>query len=201
ALKDLGILLAVDDFGSGYSSLNHLKRLPIDSVKIDRSFVEGIGRNPVDTGIVRAVVDVARTLNLTLTAEGIETPEQLAQLRPRHRMRPGGSIEGGPRGPPRIYSAWMIPASSGGSTLPPDSTTPTRAPFSTGSFPESTAAAATAPVGSASSFARKSRKRTARTISASLTSNTSARRAFRTGNVSSPGMRTLMPSAIVDRSE
>ena len=79
-LKALGIHLAVDDFGTGYSSMSYLSSLPIDTLKIDRAFVNNMGRNPEDMAIVRAIVSLAKTLNLRITSEGIETQEQLAQL-------------------------------------------------------------------------------------------------------------------------
>jgi diguanylate cyclase (GGDEF)-like protein/PAS domain S-box-containing protein len=79
-LKALGVRLAVDDFGTGYSSLSYLKRIPVDVVKLDRSFVQGLDVSQVDTAIVSAVVDLTRTIGMTTVAEGVETEGQLARL-------------------------------------------------------------------------------------------------------------------------
>jgi len=80
-LRDLGVEIGLDDFGTGYASLTHLRRLPLTFVKIDRTFVSGIGTDHEDDRIVAAVIDLAANLGLRSIAEGVETPTQLQRLR------------------------------------------------------------------------------------------------------------------------
>ncbi|MHB1587203.1 MAG: putative bifunctional diguanylate cyclase/phosphodiesterase [Acidiferrobacteraceae bacterium] len=79
-IKEYGITIALDDFGSGYSSLGYLRQFPIDCLKIDRSFIAELPESPNSAAIVTAVISLAKTLRLKVSAEGIETPEQLAFL-------------------------------------------------------------------------------------------------------------------------
>jgi diguanylate cyclase (GGDEF)-like protein/PAS domain S-box-containing protein len=81
ALKALKVQVYMDDFGTGYSSLSYLHRLPIDSVKIDRSFVSNLGKDGENSVIVHTIITLARVMGMEVIAEGIETAEQLAQLR------------------------------------------------------------------------------------------------------------------------
>jgi len=80
-LKELGVGLAIDDFGTGYCSLTYLKRVPADTVKVDRTFVAGLGSDQQDTAIVTAVVRLAHSLGMAVVAEGVETPTQLERIR------------------------------------------------------------------------------------------------------------------------
>jgi diguanylate cyclase (GGDEF)-like protein/PAS domain S-box-containing protein len=80
-LRDLGVRIAMDDFGTGYSSLSYLRRFPFDKIKIDRSFINGITEDDSSQAIVQAVVNMARSRNITTTAEGVETEQQMELLR------------------------------------------------------------------------------------------------------------------------
>ena len=78
--RSLGVRVSLDDFGSGFSALNYVKDLPVDDLKIDKSFVDGLGEDPGNDAIVRLIVDFAHTLGLKVTAEGVENGQQVNSL-------------------------------------------------------------------------------------------------------------------------
>jgi EAL domain-containing protein (putative c-di-GMP-specific phosphodiesterase class I) len=79
-LSNRGVRLAIDDFGSGYASLSHLKQLPVDVLKIDKSFVQNLGTNDEDDAIVRSTIELAHSLGICVVAEGVESEEILERL-------------------------------------------------------------------------------------------------------------------------
>jgi diguanylate cyclase (GGDEF)-like protein/PAS domain S-box-containing protein len=103
-LTKAGVGLAIDDFGTGHGSLSYLRRFPVDTLKIDRSFVAGLGANRHDSAIVEAVAALSHSLDLTTVAEGVETPDQLAALRAMGCHRAQGFLLGRPVPPEDIGS-------------------------------------------------------------------------------------------------
>jgi len=109
-LRDLGISLALDDFGTGYSSLSYLKLLPVQQLKIDRSFVKGIGDNPGDEAIIRTVMELANSLGFEVVAEGVETREQETFLAGLGCQQLQGFLHGHAVPPAEFRARWSVPA-------------------------------------------------------------------------------------------
>ncbi|WP_153132826.1 putative bifunctional diguanylate cyclase/phosphodiesterase [Dechloromonas hortensis] len=108
-LRRLGITLALDDFGTGYSSLSYLKMLPVQQLKIDQSFVVGIGSNPGDEAIIRSVMALARSLDFEVVAEGVETAEQADFLAALGCDQLQGFLHGRAVAPAEFRARWSVP--------------------------------------------------------------------------------------------
>ncbi len=108
-LKKMGVRLALDDFGTGYSSLSFLKRFPIDTLKIDHSFVRDLAADSEDASIVSAVVDMGRNLNMQVVAEGVETREQCTFLKRHHCPEAQGFYFGKPMLPKVVARLFATP--------------------------------------------------------------------------------------------
>ncbi|MEO7793895.1 MAG: EAL domain-containing protein, partial [Thermoanaerobaculia bacterium] len=102
ALKERGVKLAVDDFGTGYSSLSYLGKFPIDSLKMDQSFIRQISTTPQETSIVAAVICLGRSLKLRVVAEGVETREEMEFLQENQCDEAQGYHFSGPVPPGRF---------------------------------------------------------------------------------------------------
>jgi diguanylate cyclase (GGDEF)-like protein len=107
-LRDLGISLALDDFGTGYSSLSYLKLLPVQQLKIDKSFVDGIGKNSGDEAIIRTIMELARSLEFEVVAEGVETVEQSEFLAGLGCEQLQGHLHGKAVAPSEFRAQWSV---------------------------------------------------------------------------------------------
>ena len=122
-LKALGVRLSIDDFGTGYSSLGYLRRLPIGTLKVDRSFLAGVPSDEDRTTITSAIVALGRSLRLGVIAEGVESPEQVAFLRELGCDEMQGYLVSRPL-PPRDFAAFLQPGYRWDGRKAPPSPTP-----------------------------------------------------------------------------
>ena len=138
ALRRLGVRIAIDDFGTGYSSLSYLRRLPLDAVKIDRSFIERLAQDPRQAALVRAIVELGRALGLTTVAEGVESASQARRLIDLGCELAQGYFFGRPA--PAADIARALAPSAGLRALPPLPLPSSGGPDAPGSRPRRTAA-------------------------------------------------------------
>ncbi len=111
-LRDLGVRIALDDFGTGYSSLSYLRRFPFDTIKVDRSFVSDLEHDKAASAIIKAVIDIARSMGMTVTAEGVETEEQAEILQASGCERVQGFLFSRPRSAAEVR-LYMVEVSAG----------------------------------------------------------------------------------------